>query len=226
QRFYHLAFTDQLVTMKANRTRLEILKAIGNLTRYLDIKNDTSLHDEYIHWMKRKEIKWSVSAYTNNYESAKNLDINYVVESLKKLPRRYAIFGLFTLVTGLRSSEAVKAFNNHSDLCNDHIMELFWDRRTKKANAVFCLPIIHDQIDFTISRKVYKFINKRRLGFDLRYLRKVNFTVNVSKVDPLLSEFTQGRRGNISQRHYFLPSMYEHKSKWLATWNSIIRQIN
>ncbi|MDE2590217.1 MAG: hypothetical protein KGL95_11225, partial [Patescibacteria group bacterium] len=181
-----------------------------------------SLHDEYLHWLKRKEIKWSVPVQSNNYESAKNLDVNFVVESLKKLPHRYAIFGMFSLVTGLRSSEAFKAFNNHSNLCNNHVMELFWDRRTKKANAVYCLPFLHDQINFTISRKVYKFINKRRIGFDLRHLRKVNFTVNVGSVDPLLAEFTQGRRGNVSQRHYFLPNMQSNFEKWLSVWNSII----
>jgi len=225
QRFHHLAFTDNLLIMKDNRTRLEILKAIANVTRYLDIKKDTSLHEQFTLWLKRKELRWSVRSSTDTYELAKNLNPEQVVHSLRTLPNRYAIFGLFTLVTGLRSSESVKAFNNHSKLCNDGVMELFWDRRTKKANAVYCHPFIHNKINFTISRKTYKFINKRRLGFDLRYLRKVNFTVNATRVDGLLAEFLQGRKGNVSQRHYFLPSMYDHKDKWLAVWTSILNNM-
>ena len=225
QRYHPLAFTDQLVTMQSSRTKLEILKAIANITRYFDIKNDTLLHEQFTSWLKRKEIQWTVKSTSNNYEIAQILDVDQIVYSLKKLLKRYSTFGLFMLVTGLRTSEAVKAFNEHSKLCNNGIMELFWDRRTKKANAVYCHPILHDQIDCTISRKVYLYINKRKLGFDLRHLRKVNFTINASNVDALLSDYMQGRRGNVSQRHYYLPSMNEHRNKWLDVWTPIINGV-
>ena len=225
ERYRDLAFTNQLVTMKQTRQRIEILKAIGNLTRYLDIQYDTDLHMQFIAWLKRKEIKWSMASLMNNYQFAKRISVEDVIEALKQLRERYKIFGLFVLTTGLRTGEALNAFNNHSKLCNDGIMELFWDRRTKKANAVYCHPLVHDKIKFTASRKAYLYINKKKLGFDLRYLRKINYTVNVSKVDGLLAEFMQGRSGNVSQRHYYLPSMEEHRNKWLNVWSTIVSPV-
>ncbi len=225
KKYHELAFTDDLVSLVGTRKKLDVLKALANLTRYLDIKNDSYLHDQFTSWLKRKEVKWSTNHSTNNYVLANNLTIEQILESIKKLPYRYKVFGLFALVSGLRTEEALRAFNNHSNLCRDGIMELFWDRGTKKANAVYCHPKLHDKIDFKTSKLVYNHINRRNLGFELRYLRKVNFTLNASKIDPLLAEFMQGRRGNVSQKHYFLPSMYEHKSKWIDTWNVIVIEI-
>ncbi|CDI04951.1 hypothetical protein [Candidatus Nitrosotenuis uzonensis] len=223
KKYWEYGFSDRLVLMDSSRTRLEIMKAVSNLTRYLDISNDTNIHEEFTKWLKRKELHWSSRKYIDNYTLGKKLNVNDVVEKLRKIPVRYSNFGFFMLVTGLRTSEGLKAFNNHSDLCHDGIMELFWDRKTKKANAVYCHPLIHDEIKHTISRKVYYHITKKALGFDLRDLRKLNFTINAMKIDPLLAEFMQGRRGNVSQRHYFLPMMSEHRKKWIKTWNPIIQ---
>ena len=225
QRYHNLAFTDDLVSLASTRKKGDVLKALANLTRYLDIKNDSYLHDQFSSWLKRKEIKWSPNHSTDNYHLANNLTIEHILESINKLPYRYKVFGLFALVSGLRTEEALKAFNNHSNLCNNGIMELFWDRGTKNANAVYCHPKLHDVMNSKMSKLVYTFINKRNLGFELRYLRKVNFTINASKVDPLLAEFMQGRRGNISQKHYYLPSMYDNKTKWLDVWTPIVQNV-
>jgi len=225
KRFGHLAFSDQLVRMDPSRTRVDILKAVALLTRYLDIRNDTFLHEQLLQWLKRKEIKWTYKTSNNLYELSKNISLEEVIKSLKTLPIRYKIFALFALTTGLRPDESFRAFNNHSKLCNDGILELFWDRRTKKANAVYCHPKLHDKIIFTMSRGAYNYINKRELGFELRFLRKVNFTMVATKIDPLLAEFMQGRRGNVSQRHYFLPMMNEHRKKWIKVWRNVIQTV-
>ena len=68
--------------------------------------------------------------------------------------------------------------------------------------------------------KNLKFNDKhfKKFNCKLRYLRKLNFTVIASKLDPLLAEFIQGRRKNVSQRHYFLPMINQHKKKWIKTW--------
>jgi hypothetical protein len=222
KRYWEYGFSERLVLMESNRTRVEIMKAVANLTRYLDILNDTNLHEEFTKWLKRKELHWSSRKYIDNYTLGKRLNVTEVVQKLREVPLRYSNFGLFMLVTGLRTTEAMKAFNNHSKLCHDGMMELFWDRRTKKANAVFCHPFLHSKINHTISRKVYYHITRKTLGFDLRDLRKLNFTINAMKIDPLLAEFMQGRRGNVSQRHYFLPMMNEHRKKWVKVWEKIL----
>jgi hypothetical protein len=123
--------------MKQTRNKLEIMKSLGNLTRFLDITHDTNLHEEFTTRLKRKEIHWSIQSNLDTYLLGKRLDVNDIIQKLKTMPNRYQNFGLSVLISGLRTSEAIKAFNNHDKLCNDGIMELFWDRRTKKANAVF-----------------------------------------------------------------------------------------
>jgi len=210
--------------MESSRTKVEILKALANLTRFLDLKYDTNLHEQFTLWMKRKCLHWSCRPSYDNYQISKVIKLETVIEKLRSIRTKYKIFGLFVLCTGLRTTEAIKAFNNHSDLCQDGIMELFWDRRTKKANAVYCHPLLHDKITFTVSRKLYQDISRPKLGFDLRHLRKVNFTITATRIDPLLAEFMQGRRGNISQKHYFLPMMNEHKRKWIRVWEPIIKK--
>jgi len=225
KRFGNLAFTQQLVTMEATKIKGDVLKSIALLTRFFDVTYDTYLHDEFLAWRKRKELKWNPCNNSNTYELSKRLTVEEVTKSLKTLPIRYKIFALFVLTTGLRPSEAFRAFNNHSKLCVNGTMELFWDRRTKNANAVFCHPKLHDKILFTMSGGAYNYINKREIGIEMRHLRKVNFTVNATKLDPLLAEFMQGRRGNISQRHYFLPSMQNHRQKWLRVWSPVLNEI-
>ncbi|MGI0057533.1 MAG: integrase [Nitrosarchaeum sp.] len=222
RRFANIGFTDELVSMESSRVKSDIIKAIALLTRYFDVKYDTYLHDHFLAWRKRKELRWNYPITTNTYKLAKLLTVAEVTKSIKKLPIRYKIFAIFALTTGLRPTEAFRAFNNHSKLCHNGLMELFWDRGTKKANAVFCHPTLHNRILFTMSGSAYNYINKRSIGFELRHLRKVNYTVNATQLDALLAEFMQGRRGNVSQRHYYLPAMTEHKRKWLKVWTPIV----
>lgn len=211
--------------MKQTRTKLEIMKALENLTRFMDISNDTNVHEEFTAWLKRKEVHWTIKNNLDTYALGKKLDVSVVVKKLREIPTRYQNFGLFVLVSGLRTSEAIRAFNNHDRLCHDGVLELFWDRRTKKANAVYCHPFLHNRINHTMSRKFYRYITKEKVGFDLRDLRKLNYTIVATKLDPLLAEFMQGRRGNVSQRHYFLPMMNEHRKKWIKVWNPIIQSM-
>ena len=225
RRYGHLGFTQQLVLMDSNRIKSDIVKAVALLTRYIDVIYDTYLHEQFIEWRKRKELRWNYPNATNPYELAKLLTVPEVMKSIKQLPIRYKIFATFVLITGLRPTEAFRAFNNHSKLCHNGLMELFWDRGTKKANAVFCHPTLHNRILFTISGSAYNYINKRSIGFELRHLRKVNYTVNATQLDALLAEFMQGRRGNISQRHYYLPAMNDHKRKWLKVWTPIVNAV-
>jgi intergrase/recombinase len=222
KKYHKLGFSNELATMPPTRKKLDVIKCVANLTRYLDIRNDTTLHEEFTAWLKRKEIKWSIKPTIDNYHLSEKQTLENVVETIRKLPYRYKIFALFVLVSGLRTEEAIRAFNNHSSLCHGGIMELFWDRGTKKANAVFCHPLLHDKINFKMSRLIYTKIGKRTVGYELRFLRKLNFTMVATEVDPLLAEFMQGRRGNVSQRHYFLPSMERFKKKYEILWSELL----
>jgi len=220
---HHLAFSNELVFMKQSRKKLDILKGIANLTRFLDIINDTEFHEEFSRWLKKKEIKWRLNVNSKNYWMANNITIEKTVENLSKIPRKYQIFGLFVLVSGLRTGEAIDAFNNHEKICHNGILEIFTDRNTKKTNAVYCHSLLHSKIRFKVSKTgVYRNLNSKYLGCEIRFLRKLNYTIIATKIDPLLAEFMQGRRGNVSQRHYFLPMMNEYQEKWNKIWRKII----
>ena len=221
---HHLAFSDELVFMEQSRKKLDVLKGIANLTRFLDIKNDTEFHEEFTKWLKKKEIKWRLNTNSKNYWMANNVSIEQIVENLKKIPEKYQIFGLFVLVSGLRTSEAIDAFNNHEKICRDGILEIFTDRNTKKTNAVYCHPLLHEKIRFKVSNTgVYRNLNSKYLGCEIRYLRKLNYTLVAMKIDGMMAQFMQGRKGDVSQRHYFLPMMNQHKENWNKIWEKIIK---
>ena len=197
---------------------------MGNLCRFHDIKYDTDLHLKFTAWLKKKEIKWNARTNKNNYYIATQVSLDDVLESLGKLPRLYRIFGLFVLASGLRTEESIVTFNNHSKICNDGIMEMFWDRKTKKTNAVYCHPSLHGLLTLKVNKTgIRRNMKSSILGCELRYLRKLNYTINATKIDPLLAEFMQGRRGNVSQRHYFLPLMNNNRKKWVRVWDKFLK---
>ena len=225
KQYHHLAFSKELVFMESTRKRQDILKCLALFTRFLDLKYDSEFHYELLKWMKKKDLKWNSARKQNTYQLAKIIPVESVLERINQLPEKYKTFGLFMLVSGLRTSEAIMAFNNHSSLCSNGVMELFWDRVTKKANSVYCHPLLHDKMTFQVSEKsIYRNLNSKIIGCEMRYLRKLNYTVNATKIDPLLAEFMQGRRGNVSQRHYFLPMMNQNQEKWVKIWGKIIEK--
>ena len=220
KRWHNLAFSNELVELPNDRKKEDILKAITNLTRYLDIKYDTYFHDEFLHWIKRKEIKWK---NTCSIIIHKEIPLKTILNNMKKLQKKYRLFAMFSLVCGLRTFESIKALNNHSELCKNGIIEMYWDRKTKKANAVYCHPLLHDKIKYTYyENSIHRNLTTKILGCQIKYLRKINYTMVATKLDPLLAEFMQGRRGNVSQRHYFLPMMSEHRKKWIKVWGKIL----
>jgi hypothetical protein len=190
---------------------------MGNVCRFHDIKYDTNLHEEFTAWLKKKEIKWGNRKYVFPKEQ---LSLEQVLHNIIELQPIHSIFTLFMLTSGLRTHEARIVFENHKKFCHDGVLEIFWNRKTKNANATFCLPALHDKMD---RKFVFDYDHFKGLGCELRYLRKLNFTVNATKLDPLLAEFMQGRRGNVSQRHYFLPLLTNNKKKWTRIWNDIVK---
>ena len=220
KKWNHYAFSNELVSLPPDRRREDILKAVTNLTRFIDITYDTYFHEDFLKWIKRKEIRWKS---VKPFQIHKNIPLEPILKNIQKLPERWKLFGIFALVSGLRTFEIVKALNNHDALCHDGIIEMYWDRKTKKSNAVYCHPLLHDKIKYRYTENiVHRNLHSKKLGCQIRYLRKINYTQVATKIDPLLAEFMQGRRGNISQRHYFLPMMSQNKKKWIKLWNKVL----
>ena len=153
--------------MPNDRKKEDVLKAVTNLTRYLDIKYDTYLHDEFLHWIKRKEIRWK-----NTYPIIiqKEIPLKTILNNVQKLPSKYRLFAMFSLVCGLRTFESIKALNNHSELCKNGIIEMYWDRKTKKTNAVYCHPLLHDKIkDTYYENSIHRNVTTKILGCQIKY---------------------------------------------------------
>ncbi|MCP8316013.1 MAG: hypothetical protein H3Z52_11935 [archaeon] len=228
KKFHYLLFSNEFVEMPNSKRKVNILNALNNLTLYLDVKLDTDLHESFLTWVRKKRIKWSVGKKPDMYNLAQRTKPQDVIIKLSELVEPNKTFGAFALMTGLRAEEVVPAFNNHEKLCQDGIMELFWDRGTKKANAVYCHPLIHKKLSESGSKmekwKLFKAFNSKIMGFRFNVLRKINYTLNV-KIEPLLAEFMQGRTGNVSMKHYFLPLLENNKQRWLEIWNPIIERI-
>ena len=223
KKYGEMGFDFKLVSYPKIRKKNDILKSIANVCRFIDIRYDTVLHEAFKKWLKKKEIKWNVKSHSENYAIAKNLSIPNVLDNIEKINHKTSDFAKFVLITGLRTEEAIRAWNHHDDICKDGVMELFWNRNTKNANAVFCHESIHHTHKFHLTQKnVYRHLAKEFLGCELRFLRKVNYTINSTKIDPLLAEFMQGRRGNVSQRHYYLPLMQNNQRRWNMVWNDIL----
>ena len=62
----------------------------------------------------------------------------------------------------------------------------------------------------------------KKLGCELRYLRKLNFTIVATSIDGLLANFMQGRSNDVGQLHYFLPMLEKNKKKWVEVWEKIL----
>jgi heme-degrading monooxygenase HmoA len=223
RKYGELGFNFKLVSYENTRKKNDILKSIANICRFIDVRYDTLLHESFKKWLKKKEIKWNIKPHSENYAIAKNLTMQDVVKNIEAIDHKIKDFAKFMLVTGLRTDEAIKAWNNHDKYCKDGIMELFWSRNTKNANAVYCHKCVHDSHKFHISTKtVYRHLSKKDLGCELRFLRKLNYTFNITKIDPMLAEFMQGRTGNVSQRHYYLPQMMSNQRKSSMLWSDIL----
>ncbi len=156
----------------------------------------------------------------------KDVPLETILNNIKNMSEKYRLFSLFALVSGLRTFECVNVLNNHDELCHDGIIEMYWDRVTKKANAVFCHPLLHNKIRYKYHEStIHRNMTSKVLGCQIKYLRKLNYTIVATNLDPLLAEFMQGRRGNVSQRHYFLPMMNTHRKKWIRVWDKTVDSI-
>jgi len=208
-----LLFNDEFVNRSSDRNKQDDLRAMGNLCRFHDIKYDTDLHQKFTTWLKKKEIKWKDKTYNFPKEQ---LPLKQVLENISKLKPIQKDFALFMLTSGLRTYEARVIFENHKKFCHDGILEIFWSKKTKNTNATFCFPALHDKMD---KKFIFDYDDFKVLGCELRYLRKLNFTINATNLDPLLAEYIQGRRGSVSEKHYYLSNMNQHRKKWIKIWS-------
>ena len=141
RKYAYLGFDFELITYPDTRKKKDIMSSIANLVKYIDLKDETILYEKWKSWTKSKNISWKTHYDSQrNYKRVKELPLAKVVESLNKVENEvYRDFSFFQLLSGLRTSEAVEAWNNHEKYCDGKIMELWFhsnDDKNKKANAL------------------------------------------------------------------------------------------
>ena len=226
KKYGHLGFSYDLVVFADNRTRRNIMKAISNLCHFFDIQYDTILHEKWTQWIRHKKLSWKHNSRSNSFCLLKKVSTDAIIAQVRNKNSPYQDFIQFVLVSGLRSSEAVRAWNEHEKICDGTITEMFWDRKNKKANAVYCHHLLHQKIidsKYKITdRGLRKYCNQKELGCELRMLRKINYTLVVEHISEPLAKFMQGRTGDVSQRLYYLPMMQNNHKKWQRIWDKLI----
>jgi len=202
------------------------MKSISNLCHFFDIQYDTILHEKWTQWIRHKKLSWKHNSRSNSFNLLKKVNTNQIIDQVRNNQSEYRIFIKFLLVSGLRTSEAIRAFNEHEHICDGKITEMFWDRKNKKANAVYCHPELHEKIincGYKIKdRGLRKYCNQKELGCEMRMLRKINYTLVVEQTSESLAKFMQGRTGDVSQRLYYLPMMKNNHKKWQRIWEKLI----
>ena len=232
KKYAKLGFDFDLVNYPDTRKKRDIMSAIANVCRYLDLKNDTRLYSNWKDWLVAKEITWKTKYDSKrNFLLSKKYPIAEVMRSLNKVDKElYSNFAKFKLISGLRTNEARLAWENHDDYCDGKIMELWFhsdDGKNKKANACYCHPMFHEMKKEKIvvgSRSgIYKHLAQKELGFTMAYLRAVSYSYNLEcKLDISLVKFMQGRKGDVSDKFYYLPIMEKNYKNWLKNWNKIL----
>lgn len=230
KKYAHLGFDFELISYPDSSKKKHIMSCIANLVKYFDLKDETILYEKWKTWTNSKGLTWK-NHYDSqrNYQRAKNLPIKKILEILDNIKiDKYRNFAKFQLISGLRTDESKRAWEDHDCYCDGKIMELWFhsnDGKNKRANAVFCHPHFHDMKKEKIVKSsrsgIYKFLSSKKLGFELRFLREVNYTLNQS-LEPKLADFMQGRAGTVSDKFYYLPMMEKYRKKWLKTWDKIL----
>ena len=223
--------SDEIVNYPKCRKKQSVMNCISKLCQYFDYTYSTEFQAEWIKFLHQKRQTWAVASVNvtpktkfniyKNWSKKKFLDNCSKLGQTKKSNLKFSTWVKFVYTTGLRPDEAMRAFNEHDEICDGKVMELFWHRRNKHAHAVYCHPELHKVLKkhkFHISQNSgshYKIVNSRTVGCEVRFLRKVNFTKNCD-LSVELANFMQGTASSLRERVYYLGDMHKLYEKWVA----------
>lgn len=227
KKYYDYFLSPDVIHFTA-RKKIDVIKSISQICRCLDSQLSTVyFHDLHLRYLKSKNIGWTApTEYTTRVKLAllKQYPVQKIFELFSTLDPKYSLFCKFMFITGLRSSEAIRAINDHDSFCNGRTLELYWDRKTKKANEVYCHPVLHHSIQENHFHYSVGRVNKMvRMPFQLKFLRTVNATLVYNELQDIrFCDFMQGRNGDLTQKRYYLPSFKQHHERWLSIWKEFL----
>ncbi len=232
---------QELLTL-SEQSRLNAMKALSLLAKYL------GCYDRWLEIKDRYHLKWSANnedsrifAEIYGGKESYSIMLQWVKETIKKLPDKYAIILLFDALTGLRADETCNALHIiHKDLANYYNAEYstlehfrYKDtflRRTKKAYISVVSPTM---LSIAKSTGDYGYnalrlaIKRRDMSMNMNLCRSL-FATHL-RMEGITSEIIDILKGRISKsvfvRHYMRPDMRKELEKVSKTADLLALQI-
>jgi hypothetical protein len=199
------------------------MKALASLSKY------QGCYDKWNDVREKYQLKWSSGdglealndIIMNNRENYNSM-VNWLKETVSRLPVKYGNIFLFDTLTGLRPDEACRSiillkekgqegYLNKDTMALEHIKfpEIFI-RRTKKAYISIATDSILDlaKQSSTCGYNALRLaVKKRGLEMNMAYCRKIFATYLRNKgIEPEIIDLLQGRiPKSVFVRHYFRP---------------------
>jgi len=204
-----------------NDKRIHAMKSLASLSKYLGCYDKwTSIRHNY-------QLKWSngdsLHVFNKIFNDKQNYNsmVNWLKNSIKRLPTSYGRVLIYCTLTGLRADEAFKSINliqnDKLNYLNEKLMILehfkyprVFLRRTKKAYisivSKYMLEIAASA-DYCSYNSLNKYCKRNKLDTRMSYCRKIFAThLRTSGVEQETIDFLQGRvPRSVFARHYFRP---------------------
>jgi len=110
-KYRHIAFNIELISLPNTRKKTDIMLGISAITRFIKIQKGINLHALWLQWLHEKEIRWT-KPQPKIQTQTKEINLTHI-------EKEYRDFVRFLYATGLRTGEAIKAFDEHEQLCKD-----------------------------------------------------------------------------------------------------------
>jgi hypothetical protein len=232
KKYYHVLVNgnaQELLVLTEDK-RIHIMKALASLSKYL------GCYDKWKDIIERYQLKWSnednLEAFNDiMMDNGKNYSsmVNWLKETVSKLPLQYGNILLFDTLTGLRPDEACKSIiilnECQQGYMNEYTMVLehfkfpqVFIRKTKKAY----ISVITDK-GLELSKQsatcgynaLRLAVKKRGLDMNMAYCRKIFATYLRNKgIEQEIIDLLQGRTPkSIFVRHYFRPDFSRDRIK-------------
>jgi intergrase/recombinase len=212
--------------------RLHAMKALATLSKYV------GCYDEWKDIRERHQLKWSdengLKAFNDimNCKENYNSMMNWIIDTISKLPVQYGNIILYNTLTGLRPDEACKSIillkeKGQNGYFNRDVMTLehfrypgIFIRRTKNAyisvmtNSVLELAKQSANCGYNALRIATK---RYGLSMNMGFCRKIVAThLRINNIEQETIDLLQGRvPGSVFARHYFRPDFNYERIRYL-----------
>jgi len=225
---------------------LHFMKVASAFAKFLDAKyGSEEFSKAFQRLRKMMGLKWYVQPSMPRISSMSPEDV--IIPIISNIgSTKHRLFAMFMLATGLRTSEALDAWENffkyYKEINGIHILEIMSDRRTKKTYFAFLTPDLANTLKSLLQFKTFSRIDDskvwtswkeaaQKVGYDHRvypiyYLRKVHATLLRRVLDADMVDLMQGRAPKrVLDQYYNVESLRYLYKKYLEAVGPLISKL-